>query len=160
MNCPKAFLLFLLFFLCPKTAYSQNTFEITQVVINSCQVYIEVSVSYNPTDTISYQWFELDYSGNYVAIPDEMLRTIFTTPSKYKPEVTNETINETISEESTTINALNIITGFGGEKIKVGYSHDISLSGLKGTNGVHELSISYTFKSVFNSRFGCWRCQS
>ena len=160
MNCPKAFFLFFLFFLCPKTAYSQNTFEITQVVINSCQVYIEVSVSYNPTDTISYQWFELDSSGNYVAIPDEMLRTIFTTPSQYKLEVKNETINETISEESITINALNIITGFVWDNIKVGYSHDISLSGLKGTNGVHELSISYTFKSVFNSRFGCWRCQS
>ena len=72
----------------------------------------------------------------------------------------NETINETISEESITINALNIITGFVWDNIKVGYSHDISLSGLKGTNGVHELSISYTFKSVFNSRFGCWRCQS
>jgi type IX secretion system PorP/SprF family membrane protein len=62
-------------------------------------------------------------------------------------------------EESTTINALNIITGFVWDNIKVGYSYDISLSGLKGTNGVHELSISYTFKSVFNSRFGCWRCQ-
>ena len=160
MNCPKAFLLFLLFFLCPKTAYSQNTFEITQVVINSCQVYIEVSVSYNPTDTISYQWFELDSSGNYVAIPDETFRTIFTTPGQYKLEVKNETINETISEEYTTINALNIITGFVWDNIKVGYSYDISLSGLKGTNGVHELSISYTFKSVFNSRFGCWRCQS
>ena len=62
-------------------------------------------------------------------------------------------------EQSRTLNSLNLITGFVWDNIKVGYSYDLNLSGLMGTNGVHELTISYTFKSIFNSSFGCWRCQ-
>lgn len=63
------------------------------------------------------------------------------------------------NEYSSTFNSLNFITGFVWDNIKVGYSYDLNISGLRGTNGVHELTISYIFKSVFNSSFGCWRCQ-
>lgn len=62
-------------------------------------------------------------------------------------------------EQSRTLSSLNVITGFVWDNIKVGYSYDLNLSGLMGTNGVHELSVTYTFNSIFNSSFGCWRCQ-
>ncbi len=63
------------------------------------------------------------------------------------------------NEKSHTINSLNLTTGFVWDNIKVGYSYDLNLSGLMGTHGVHEITVTYTFNSIFNSSFGCWRCQ-
>jgi len=69
-----------------------------------------------------------------------------TTPIKY-------------NEQSHTLNSLNITAGFVWDNIKVGYSYDVNLSELMGTHGVHEITVTYTFHSIFNSSFGCWRCK-
>lgn len=60
---------------------------------------------------------------------------------------------------SHTLNSLNLTTGIFWDNIRVGYSYDIDLSELRGAKGVHELTITYTFRSIFNSSFGCSRCQ-
>ena len=63
------------------------------------------------------------------------------------------------NDQSYFLNSLNLTTGFVWDNIKVGYSYDLNLSELMGTNGVHEITITYTFNSIFNSSFGCWRCK-
>ena len=69
-----------------------------------------------------------------------------TTPIKY-------------DEQSHTLNSLNLTAGFVWDNVRVGYSYDVNLSGLMGTHGVHEITVTYTFRSIFTSSFGCWRCQ-
>jgi type IX secretion system PorP/SprF family membrane protein len=63
-------------------------------------------------------------------------------------------------DQSHNLNSINLPTGFAWDSIKVGYSYDVNLSGLMGTHGVHEITLTYTFDSIFNSSFGCWRCQN
>lgn len=61
------------------------------------------------------------------------------------------------NELSHSLNSLNLTTGLVWKNIRIGYSYDINLSGLRGGQGVHEITITHTFRSIFNSSFGC-RC--
>lgn len=62
-------------------------------------------------------------------------------------------------DQSHTLSSINLTTGFVWDYIKIGYSYDVNMSSLRGTNGVHEVTLTYTFDSIFNSSFGCWRCR-
>lgn len=63
------------------------------------------------------------------------------------------------NELSYTLNSLNLTTGVVWDNFRVGYSYDVNLSGLKGAQGVHEITLTYTFRSIFNSSFRRCRCQ-
>ncbi len=62
-------------------------------------------------------------------------------------------------EKGSLINSLALVTGFVWDHVKFGYSYDFNINNINGTNGIHEITISYSFNSIFNGDFGCWRCE-
>lgn len=57
------------------------------------------------------------------------------------------------------LNSINLTTGWVWDDFKIGYSYDINTSSLSNTNGIHEITLTYTFYSLFNGDVGCWRCK-
>ena len=103
--CSLPTLVFFVFFVFPKLTQAQdnsNNFSIAQVIVNSCQGYIEISVQANPSDVITYQWYASDdgtENGNFSIIDGETFRTLFTNPGYYRVIITNTSTNEVIEEE-------------------------------------------------------------
>jgi len=77
-------------------AQNSSNFSITQVFINACLGYIEISVQFDPGDAISYQWYELDSNMNYVLLSGETNRILYVSPGDYKIEVTNSTTGQVL----------------------------------------------------------------
>ena len=77
-------------------AQNSSNFSITQVFINACLGYIEISVQFDPGDVISYQWYELDSSNNYILLTGETNRILYVSPGDYKIEVTNSTTGQVL----------------------------------------------------------------
>ena len=77
-------------------------FSIAQVIVNSCQGYIELSIQSDPSHIISYQWYTSDdgtENGTFSIIDGETFRVLFTNPGFYKVIVTNTITNEIIEAE-------------------------------------------------------------
>ena len=81
---------------------TSTEFSIAQVIVNSCQGYIELSIQSDPSHVIAYQWYTSDdgtENGTFSIIDGETFRALFTNPGFYKVIVTNTTTNEVIEAE-------------------------------------------------------------
>jgi hypothetical protein len=62
---------------------TSTEFSIAQVIVNSCQGYIELSIQSDPSHVIAYQWYTSDdgtENGTFSIIDGETFRALFTNP--------------------------------------------------------------------------------
>ena len=91
-------ILFLFALTTPQYVHAQeDDFTITQVVVNACMSYIEISTN---IPNASYQWYINDGTGNFVLLNGQTFRTINNiAPGEYRVVVTNQDTAEVISGE-------------------------------------------------------------
>ena len=106
--CSLLGVIFLLAIATPQHVHAQSDdFTITQVVVNACMAYIEISVN---VENVTYQWYRNDGTGNFILLNGQTFRTINNiAPGEYRVLVTNSATGEVISGEYVLNNSFDLI---------------------------------------------------